>query len=511
MSHYLLPVCQPLFSEKADFPLSVSDTLPDYQPDIRKILSACGTACVSDMSCQNGSVTLSGTVSVRLLYLSENTGFLRAYVFPVEFAHTFDTSLDEETLNTAFAEKCVCVSGVSARQNGQRAVDVRMTVRLQLDLFSCGDKDMLSFADESITVRENTKDVARHTKLHASQSLREEIPLGEGMAPIADITELYGDLSVDSCDVRPDVLRYTGTLTVHAGYRAESDGAETADYLYLTKELPFSGEIAYEFGDTPVTSLGKGCLCYLEAGSSYDAYGENKLLTVSASFDCLFDCFSEETVSYAEDAYCPDYQSTPEYGTVTAEKLAGTFRETLNGECPVSIDASRFSLIHHSHFELCWYALDASDGRLFFAGKGSLTAGGTKNNELVSYTAPVTFRFPLESVHDIPADGKYLLAASVKSCDAYLRAGETVLALTLTVSGIGVERVRFPALEGFSVDYDAPKNACHSEFILYYPSLKETYWDIAKRYDVPLALFKETNHLSGECVTDETPLLIPCR
>lgn len=80
------------------------------------------------------------------------------------------------------------------------------------------------------------------------------------MAPIADIADYTADFRLDDITCGDEVVRYRGNVLFKCAYRAENSTENTdAEYVYLTKELPFDGEIPCPDAQHGMNVIGRIC------------------------------------------------------------------------------------------------------------------------------------------------------------------------------------------------------------------------------------------------------------
>ena len=82
-----------IFNESAELPVDVDFMLPDYCPDIVKILKCRAQPMLVSKNVNGGAVGLDGTVAITLLY-SDADNKICSYEHQFPFSKTFETGCD---------------------------------------------------------------------------------------------------------------------------------------------------------------------------------------------------------------------------------------------------------------------------------------------------------------------------------------------------------------------------------------------------------------------------------
>lgn len=515
MDKYKIPVCNTVFSDKAEIPMTYDLTLPDYLAGITKIIKTDAFAFASSVTFSDGHLTANGRVIIRLTYISDQNSCIKSVVFPFDISHSFDVSGISFSEEAPVTEAKMFVVSAYGKTRNARSAEAKLNVAVCASIHECYEREPFS-ADKASDLQLRTATdtaVSRKMLSHTPDAIKEDIVLDSGLPAIAELADYTLSMKLEDCFCKNGSLHYSGTAILKCTYRAESTSAEELpNYIRLTKEIPFSGDADSEDIPDGCFVIGKIIPLETEIGSSFDPYGESRIINTRIDYELAFDLLYECETEYATDGFCPGYECK-----ISAEDIYfDSAYHPLNEKHRISerLPADKTTLVHteDSGFVLHLTGTEASDGKLYAVGKGIFTVTGTdEKGDADCAVNTVNVKIPIDTSYAPPADRKYVLTSGVNSCSAAIRDGEIILEADIEISGAAIERKHITTITGAEIFYESPKPLCRSEYIIYYPEKTESVWDIAKKYEISLASLTETNDISDESQTGLKTVVIPCR
>ena len=214
---------------------SAETIVPDYCPDIARIVDVSACLMLRSRGVADGKLTASGSVKLTLLYLAEDTQGLRALEYAIPFEHSAE--LPDGCCDAA-AEGRVC--DVEARLLNPRKlftrldVDWRVTPYCRSVLTTCGE-----IADEA---KYNIQTLCERCDVSLIRSVCErdfafsdEVTLSGGKEPIASLLDHRVKLRVTEAKPLGEKLVLKGVACLSLLYASE-DGKLRS----YAEELPFS-------------------------------------------------------------------------------------------------------------------------------------------------------------------------------------------------------------------------------------------------------------------------------
>ncbi len=495
-------------------------SLPDYLPDIRKILRIRAVPRVTGKYMNGETIELEGSVQHALIYLSEE-GTVHCFPFAAPFEASIPVSgLDENCIITVSLQNDSTV----CRLSGPRKLNLRSKLKSSIRaITSRPTAPALTDSVSGITMEQICTDRMGHPACTVvcanTDELRyaEDIPLSAGGL----ITEIL------TCEVTPYI---TETRTANGQISCKGEflldalckiQEETGDMVCraLTRRVPFSETLEAGGALDGAVCLPDFTMTDVHAVPSED--GRSCAVDFSAELSVL--AMAESRVFCVTDAFLPNYQ------VQTKKEDVSVFR-------PLKISTGNFSVSGTMKYDptdniigvgdcTASVTLDGhtvADGRLQCTGQLEVSAIlETENHRYVplSGTFPVRWETDLSDVPDTESEmGNALLCSC--TCQT-LRAGCRLDAAQHSAAAdaeIAVIcsvclRDRVSMVTEISVASDEKKeNGAAYPILMYYPQIGERIWDISKAYRVTPAALRMFNRLSDDRDTttaDDRVLFIP--
>ena len=515
MDKYTLPVCTPVFSDRVEIPKLYEAVLPEYLPNIVRVLKTESIASVDNSQYSDGLLKMQVSLLVRVVYISEQKGYIKTATFPFKFEHSFDASRIQPSADAYFtSESRACAIASSAKVKGARSVEIKVNTMLSTNNYNCSEVELLSpEGNTDAEFRFNTVQVSKHSKISdRPEKIYEDISLDSELPAIAEVTDYTCKIVLDSINTADSCVTYNASAILKCTYRTESNPLETdAEYVYLTKEIPIRGEIVSDAVMSQDAVTGCILLTDIDIGTSFDPYGENRIINACIGYEVMFDVISTDRTVYADDGYCISYQCDFQKETYRYDLMCGKVNDKTEITERIPSERVHFTQITDSGMNLHVTGTEIAEGKLYAVGKsGAWIMGIDEKGEPACLQTAFNVRVPVESVKEPNPERKYLLNMQVMSNDAVLRDGEITVSATVNTDGIVLESGRIEAIKQADVIYDLPKPLCRSEYIVYYPEPGESTWDIAKKYEISVKEFSQANSISDNNLSGMKTVIIPC-
>ncbi len=132
--------CEAVLDTAAGHPIECEILLPDYCPDLMRVLTCRAEADVTKTAVRGTALSVEGTAAVTLLYLGEVGGIRRAEQ-RVPFVHTFELPREvSEPVVFASAQR----EELSCRASSRRRIEVRGTLSVRAAVCAAGETPVVS-------------------------------------------------------------------------------------------------------------------------------------------------------------------------------------------------------------------------------------------------------------------------------------------------------------------------------------------------------------------------------
>lgn len=481
-------------------------TLPDYYPEIRKVVGVFTKALPESKFLSGRVLETDGTVTASVLYLGEDGGLASA---PVTTEYTAQTAVNTEELNMPGVQVESRVENVLCRVTGPRKLSLKY--RLRHKLFAAGEVSAAEKTGDTQGGRLSPKDVLA-LEMHPKEIRTVITSVGSCSGGVSGAVRERGGMKPVFCD---GVIRITearagdGTVNVRGegilcGLFYAPDGsyvsARAKAAIEETVPVPAlrEGDHVRAFGRCVSASLspdeGGNGEYHFEMEYELEAEGQRGV-TVFASDDGYSTAAETELEFEQRDVYAPGVCRVSALSV--SGKSPASSREAAAGEYLLGVWADGVA-----------EELEISHGRYILKGSCGVKAVKAGGGEVWAEEFSVPFRLECEGEE---GEGEALWRCDVSVVEATGRVdGDRIsvnLELCISLSVYRKGRVQY--LSGIKVDKTVPKGDSDDFWRVYYPLPGERLWDVAKRYRADPRLLAERNGIEGEILEEGRAVLLP--
>lgn len=487
-----LYLTESLLDASAEQPVECDALLPDFCPDIARILRCEMTPAVHLQKASGNAVTAEGLARLAVLYVSPDGEAARAE-YKVPFSHSFEARGD---LSSAVANVEATPGYCNCRAVNSRRLDIRGSVNLaaraesprEETAIAGGSGQGLQMKAERIPAVRLVGRGDREVRLEETQDLP------EGLPPALSILRCSGAARADECRVLPGKAMVKGALEVSLLCRAESGWQRTVLSLPLSAAVELPG-------------LSEDCRCRtqarvlsLSAEPVAGADGQNRQVALEASVAVSVTAWQDCAADVCTDCYSTQHPCA--FHTAGVDLTAGCrlVSEAVPFQESFPMPDGAEEIIDLWCEPISCALRDAEDGviaeiRLAVC---MLAEGGGELRYFDRYAA---------AEKALPADCAGMepeIAVGETSFSAAADGGLEVRC-ALTLRGTACVRRRETIIDEVTLDDAKPKEgAAAPGLYIYMRADGESLWDIAKKYNTDAGRIAEENddRASG-------PLLIP--
>ncbi|MBC8546550.1 DUF3794 domain-containing protein [Clostridiaceae bacterium NSJ-31] len=492
-----------VYDSFTELPIECDVLLPDYCPDIMKVLKCCATPVFTQTTTEGSSLTVEGYALLELYYLSDSMK-IRCSEHKMPFSRVLDLKTTPE--NPAVSVSAT-VDYLNCRAVNQRRVDIRGAMTLSVKVIGQKNENVVCDAQGGgIQLRREAIDTTRVEGCADRQfTVREDLELGYGKPALGAIVRKQAQAVVTDCKVISNKVVIKGELMIDLFYLSEEDEKpETMSY-----NLPVSQII-----DLP--GVDEDCRCDVrlrvlscDIQPKADLDGETTMLSAEVTLCACAKAYRATRVSAVSDAYSTTHEASYADRTVTALRLIElvddrhTYKEQL--ELPDEVS----SVLH------LWCDAAFTGGKL--EEKAAVLDGRLTlcMFALDSEGSPVYFEKPVEFSHhvELTGDENNLLAdiaMRALTCEFTPTGGGIEVRAEISICGALYSVVQCTVMGELAVDENKPRQQDGSAALtIYFAQPGENVWDIAKRYHTSMAAVMEENAIEKEQLRDRATLLIP--
>lgn len=477
--------------------------LPDYYPDIFRVLKCRLLPRVVSQSINGGKLTYELCAELRIMYVGENSDKLNC----VEQKLTYTRSCD---IPSGIKNPCITVSVkpdyVNCRVVNQRRLDLRgaATARVRI----CTEKNRSAVSGAQGGGVELLREAVTFPTSRLYQSKRitivEELELGDAKPPVAALIRSDCIADISERRIVSGKLVVKGEAFVNMLY---STSGEPSGIEAMRFSVPFSQIMDIEGLDERYD-----CHASVDQSSCCITVKGDKQKTLECEIMLIVSCKAVryETQELVSDCYSTKYAIEEDISDEKIEappvEICEAHTQTANLVCH---DGEIASVCDN------WCSISNVSGRYSFD-KGCLVVSGNicfslvgKNNQgtPVYLEADTAFEHFIES-ECVTQDSFIEPRVKLAGCSYTLVDSQTAeVKAELSICGEVCKLISKRLVTDIKLSDELERRPC--ALTLCYAAGGERVWDIAKRYAVSVSSVMNENALSADCLSDDKMLLIP--
>jgi len=498
-------VSELLYEGAAEQPVDADITLPDYCPDVQRILKCMVYPRVQSVQTAGDRVTADGSALVRVLYVSE-AGKIYSHDQSYPFSKYVEgKGLDGGTSTTVRAS----APYVNSRAVSPRRVDVHGMLSFGFRVQRRKEERIISGAEGGgIQMKKKIKRaVSAVGDTERAFPLTEVIELEEGKPSVGQMLHTTGAALLQDVRAISNKLLLKGELALKAFYIADSPEGELCT---LEHSIPISQIIELEGVEEEGCNDIRMVVSALELLPKSDASGERRLLDISARVCAEVSANREVEIPIVIDAYSTQHELRSDMKNVDFLCRAESFSDTFTARGALELAGTGAERILGLWCGELQSSVSAAEGELRIQGSVMAYVLFRDAEAQAGYAErPVDFTYkraltePIERLKCSP-DIQVLASGWVMGSDGTV---DLKVEMKVTASAYAVETDRI--LTAIEPDETREKKLDTAALTIYFSDAGEAVWDIARRYNTTVEAIVQENRLSADTVEEKRMLLIP--
>lgn len=492
------------FEGALEHPIDSDITLPDYCPDIVRILKCTVTPCVTQSAVTGNRVNIEGNAVIRLIYAGEG-GSIKCYEQTLAF--TKYTELNREA-----SKPCVSVSAkmdyVNCRAVNQRRVDIHASAVFGIRVTGIKSEELVCQA-EGAGVQLKTKNISLNAVVGEAEqpfTLSETLEIGSGKPPVSQIMRCSAVAIIREQKAVTNKLLIKGELIVKTLYCPSDDSS----VQLIEHSIPISQIVEIEGIDDSCNNETVLSVTSVEITPKLDAGGEMRLLNACIRICARVHSTKSMEIAVAEDAYSTEYELMLERRSKSFETLLEVFSDTYLNRNTIELSGTEISrVIDLWCGDITSKALMSENG---FTVSGVATVcmiAVDKDNQPVFIERQTDYEYKRDVA----------VCTSVMKCtpNVFVTASDYILSsesridvrLEMNISASVYSMKTENIISAITPDEEQIKNNDGAALTIYFSDAGESVWNIARKYNTTIRAVMNENKLSSDTVSEKMMLLIP--
>ncbi|MEE0957193.1 MAG: DUF3794 domain-containing protein [Ruminococcus sp.] len=480
----------------------VDVTLPDYCPDIEKILKCTLTPKIQNRALSGGQLQIEGCCVVNVMYLEGEKKTVRCCEQNVNWSQSFavrDTPENCVILTKTKSEYINC-RALSPRRlviHGAFSLYAKVIAPKKITLYTPEDQD-LELCRQPITCS------ALCSLCQEQFTVSEEIAAGDKPA-VESLLYSSVDASVTDVKAITGKLMLNGEISVRMFYLTDVETGQTAKTEYV---VPFSQVLDCEGAEEESKNMIDCEVLSYDIRLKNDVLSEKPVIALDAKLCVTVEGHVQREEYVITDAYSTQFAAETEEDNISYIAGAEPVDESFIEKYSAKIDNCQIQKLLDVYSEHITMDSQPTQEGLEVNGKINLCMMALDGDG-----TPVLIERSFDYSHTISSEGcNALLMPKIRMASVSYRLadGNSIeLRCELKLTAGAVKNASRRTLRSVNVLRDKPLESDDCALSLYFASQGESLWRIAKEHRTRLSLLQAENEAAADVLESDCMLLIP--
>ncbi len=492
------------FQASAEHSIDCDITLPEYMPDIVRILRCSAVAGVQSHQINGDRISAECECLVKVLYICEE-GKIRCFDQTIHFAKQIELKSAEAITDVFISAK---TNYVNYRVAGQRKFEVHGAVSI---LAKATDKKKCEFicdaCGDGITARSEEAGACDLVSVtEKCFSVNETVETGTLSEPIGAIISTCAVAVIDELKIISNKLFLKGEMTLRTAFT----GQETCTVYTLENTIAIN-----QIVEAP--EINENCqvdallsVMSLDVRPRFDSVGNKNLLDVSATVGFSALSYCNRQITCLKDAYSTKYESSVKKSIVYSPTLENKIDDTLL--CRGIADFSTTGITKVLSFacqDTTSSFVIVEDG-VAIRGEVTVEVIYEDTNGDIAFAQrqiPFEYKRPLQAECDSLTCKPHCVATA--SSYIMTEGNQLDVRIEIHIHGFVFSEKERSIITEIIVDKAKPKTIKTASLTVYFAECDESLWSIAEKHNTTVDAIMRENHLTGNTTDKKCKLLIP--
>ena len=484
-------------------PIDLDISLPDYCPDIQRILKCQVLPSISSRSVSGDRLEVEGTCTVRVYYL--DAGGTSVHCYETESSYLAAVTL-KQPVEQPRIYTMTRVEYVNCRPTSPRRLDIHGAFSVCARVCGRADLEIVASAEDE-NMEQQTKEFSCNLCSGFSQqpfTVEDTLELSPGKLPAETILRTDVCAVLKTAEPMQGQVMAAGEVRLHILYTGGEENTEPESMEYA---MPFTQLLDCEGVTEESTCRVQLAVAGIEIQIHADYTGESSAFETHVHLLSSVTNFQPKSMSALSDVYSRTYELNIARKQKTLESLTGIISDTCSHRFSVQCDSGLTKILDLWN-DPCTVTATVDNGQLQFSGKLGICVMALNQENAPFYferTTEFTCSKPIETQFDTRCSAE----GTVLNLSYRLTGGEIELKAEILLTAEVYELQTYKFITDIEEDTARPKEKDTAALCIYFADAGEKLWDIACRYCTSVNAIRDENGLAGDTVETRGMLLIP--
>lgn len=504
LSRESVSVNEVIYDGVSEQSVEVDYILPDYYPDIFKILKCSLTPMVVSYNSSGNKLNYDVAVQIKVLYVSQQDNCIKCIDQKYTYSKTVDLNGDCENAAVMIQPK---VDYCNCRAVNERRLDIRAAVSCKITVKKTNYTEMVNNAEGmGIQLQKNSmKCIGESVNKNKQFVVREDVEVGASKPAIESILRQNAVPTETEYKVIANKVIVKSKIKLSALYSSGDNLEETETLIPVSQIVDFAG-ISEEY--QCIMNI-RVQLCELTPIKGSDGESHSMSCEMIIGIDCA--AYKESEISLITDIYSTLYECESEIKPIKLEMMPQCAEKdfTVKSQIESGEEISSVKSAWTSINDISTRINENNELMIYGTLNVSVLANDADNNALMLDKSEVfehTIPFDILSSNAVVS-----IEAMILSTSYTMQSGKQVDVSSDVYVKICVNNtMELKAAYNITVDDSKAKENDNTYALkVYYADPGESVWKIAKKYNTSINAIINENDIEDEVISERKMLLIP--
>ena len=508
LSKYKFSVLDKIYKGIQEIPIDSDLTLPDYCPDIGKILKCQISTCILSRNISGDLLTFEGVSIIELFYSDLDKNTVRCFKSEIPFSQKVNIKNISEFAISTFKVKR---EYINCRAISPRRIDIHGAVSLDIQVFGSKDIEITNdISSDDIQQKKSDVSFSQLSSIMQHQiNVNEVLEIGEEKSVPEFIVKSNVSISDIVCEANNEKLNIKCKVNLKILY---VNDIETGKIDSVEFQIPVNDIVdAPGIMDDNSFVLIPEIISHDEKISSDDSESLSNLITENMKIIMSIFAFQSDETKIIDDAYSTKYETELCYDSVDFQKFSKSFDETIVHKETLDNNENKIFKILDIWYNSLSSNLTGKDSNINLEGKINLCILALDPEFVPFYfEREIKFSKDLYDDLDIKNIDSHILISISQIEYKILNSNSLEIKLNIQLKIDIYENNKYQIVNNITSNENSEKlKDSDTALTIYYASAGETIWNIAKQYGTTVEQIQDENEIDFEILDSDRAILIP--
>lgn len=492
-----------------EIPIDLDFSLPDYCPDIQRILKCQVCPNITTRNISGDRLNIEGSANVRLIYLDADNMNIRCCENSSPFSCSIDIKCSPEN---AVALTSARTEYINCRAVSPRKIDIHGAFTICAKIYSKNSMNIISsISGKDIEQKIEKVTCSNLTSMGQQQfSINETLEPGENKPSPEVIIKSEISAIINDYKIMPNKIVAKGEISLKILYLSdiESGKLENAEYTVPISQIvdvPGIDDDSKYVIDAEILSHEET----LQSGSSPDS----NLISTDIKVAITVTAYNEKETQIVSDVYSTDYNLETENKTITLNKLSEIIKDNLTHKESIDLPGTNISKIVDLWSDNYSAKTVSGEEKPIVNIKMNICFIALDENNMPFYIERILdFNQNIDSSENFENSVSEINVSPISIGYNISEGNKLDIKANLSIYGAIYSPQKHNMVTAAQSDETVPGDKDTSASLtIYYASEGEPLWDIARKYYTSVNAIKRENDISEDKVPTSSMLLIPMK